>query len=709
MTRATFRVLLAVLTLLAAASPALASKPVPRPDSISVVGHAQEYSLRPNLADAVESAGGFSWSHAVEVADAAFIKLRLTEFDLRPGDVLIVRSSNGRVVEELTGKGPKDARSFWTLSAFGNRLELELQFSKPYDRLPFRISKAMVGDAEMLESMVGAPPTKSICSPADFEDVVCYEADQAKWDNIYASVGVMNVGGNANLWCSGSNISASGHILTNYHCVPDFAPCSNAEFVFKYYRTGCNDGSPITADWVGFRCDETLVQSPFISCDQGLNDLDFSLNTVIGDPSSTFGFVEVDPTPLTSGEAIYIVQHPDGRPHEITHGSGADVVVDGTVLRYYNTLDTEGGSSGSPIYRESDDQLVGLHHCGGCSSAGVGNRGMLISDIYPHIQEYLCSQSLELTPVTIDDPVEVTGNGDAVLDPGETWSFVPRLRNRACSAVAGSVEADISIHPDSVGVTLVDAMTTFGDIAAGAVADGSAVRFTIDPAAPCGDEVVLGLTQVVGTGGPFTDVPEMLRVATGSVPEVPLTFHDFAVGMPGGWSIVDGGTGSGDAATWTEANPGNRNLLTPPFMIADSDALGSGFDMDEEMLTTTYDLSGYLSAFVQFEHNFRYWSGGGAEKADVDVRSSATGGSWVNLERYEGATTSGQVTLDLTPYIAADVQLRFHYYDATYDYWWAIDDLYVIGVETPQCSSTTQIFSDDFESGNLSSWTMTVP
>ena len=93
-----------------------------------------------------------------------------------------------------------------------------------------------------------------------------------------------------------------------------------------------------------------MIDSPSGPCDPTLAALDFSLHSVIGDPASTFGFVNVDPTPITSGEDIYIVQHPAGRPHEITHGGGANVVVDGTTFRYYDTLDTEGGSSGSPIF-----------------------------------------------------------------------------------------------------------------------------------------------------------------------------------------------------------------------------------------------------------------------------------------------------------------------------------------------------------------------
>jgi hypothetical protein len=127
-----------------------------------------------------------------------------------------------------------------------------------------------------------------------------------------------------------------------------------------------------------------LARSPIGSCNATPSTLDFTLCSVQGDPASTYGWVTPDPNPVTNGEGVYIVQHPDGRPHEITHGAGADVFVSGVNLYYDETLDTQGGSSGSPVFRESDDKLIGLHHCGGCP-----NSGMMMSAIYPLIEPFL--------------------------------------------------------------------------------------------------------------------------------------------------------------------------------------------------------------------------------------------------------------------------------------------------------------------------------
>lgn len=377
--------LLPILSLLAlVATPAFAQAPDLAPP---VVGQSRPMTIVPDLGAAASDGKAMVWTQVVEVPGAGFLKVHFADFDLRPGDSLTVRSHTGRVIEELRGQGPKDRGTFWGLSGQGERITLELRFQQGYEKAPFRIDEVMVGDAGIFGAPLGGGQ-ESICAPPDFEDVVCYDSEPGKWDNVFASVGVMTAGGGVSLWCSGTNLLGN-RILTNDHCVSSQASCNNVEFVFRYYRTGCNDGSPPTGDWVAFRCDELLVRSPAGPCDPTLSALDFSLFSVTGDPEATFGSVEPDPTPLTDGERIYIVQHPSGRPHEIAHGDGGNVDVDGTTLRYYDTLDTEGGSSGSPIFRDSDDLLVGLHHCGGCSTPGIGNRGMLMSDIYPLIEPFL--------------------------------------------------------------------------------------------------------------------------------------------------------------------------------------------------------------------------------------------------------------------------------------------------------------------------------
>jgi V8-like Glu-specific endopeptidase len=683
------------LLLLSLSSTALAGDKKPlgieAEPSQPIIGLAQNWEVIPDLDDVVSSTEGSFWVHLLYSRDASFLKAHLVNLNLKPGDVLTLRSRTGRVIEELTGRGPKNKGSFWTLSAFGEEMVLEFSHRHDYDVPPFKIDQVMVGNPGMFAPQL---EPESICSPGDFEDVICYQSDPGKWANIFASAGVLFLGGDPNnffSWiCSASNVSPQNYLLTNDHCIATQAECDNAEFIFKFYNTGCNNGSPPTTDWVSFRCNSIVANSPFISCDQGLNDLDFSLCTVIGDPASTYGFVTPDPTPLTDGEAIYIVQHPQGRPHEITHGSGADVDVDGTVLRYYNTLDTEGGSSGSPLYRESDDKLIGLHHCGGCSTPGVGNRGMLMSDIYPHISPFLCSPAVDLVSAGIINLTEVSGNGDSVLDPGETWEYTPRVTNVACSTDALSVAADVQIGTGSENLTILTASVSFGTVPAGqTVSSSGPVQFQIDAAATCGGNVVLDLVNWSSSnGGPFPDSPDNFSSQIGGQLFTTVYMEDFSGGL-GSWSIVNGGTGTGPAETWTTANPGARTLpLTGAFAIVDSDEHGTGLTMNEGLTSPMVDTSGYSQVTLQFTHDFNWFNGSRDEQCDVDVRSGATAG-WVTVANYSGVSTSGTVEIDVTAQAAGqtDFEFRFHYHNAEFEWWWAIDDIFVLGSNGFSCSS----------------------
>jgi len=701
-----------VLLAAGAAAAAAGGKPVPpRRPELPVVGDARQVEVVPDLERAVRSGGRARWTRVVELSGAAFVKPHFSLLALAPGDQLVVRSASGRVIERLTGRGPKDRGTFWGLSAPGERLLLELEFDsgRVYDAPPFVIDRVIAGRPGGLASV------QTVCLPPDFEDAICYQGDPDRWANIQASAGVMVFGGdpNALLFCSGANVSPLGYVLTNQHCILDQADCDNVEFVFGFRRVECGTGAPPSQDWQGYRCDEVVAQSPFEACEADPDSLDFTLASVVGDPTSTYGAATPDPTPLTSGEEVYIVQHPLGRPQEITHGGGTDLVVDGHTVRYYGTLDTEPGSSGSPIFRAADHLLAGLHHCGVCDEP-QGNRGMLMSEIHPLIESFLCSQTLTLAPASPVGVEEVSGNGNPVIEPGETWRFVPRVRNLACLDDALDVSAEVALNPaSSPEVGLPARAVEFGDIPAQQVGEAAApVVFTVGESAGCGGSVVLDLIDVSASGGPFPDVPEVLSASLGELVRTTLLAEHFGAGIPSSWTVMDGGTGTGPAATWTTQNPGERTtrLSTPPFAICDSDELGINQMMDEQLISPPVDASGFSGLEISFHHDFNWYELGLDEKGDVDVRSSATGGVWTNVLRFEDHDDAGLETADVGALGAGagDFQLRFHYHDARFEWWWAVDSIAVLGNNGYVCE-TIPVFRDGFESGDTSAWSGSVP
>ncbi|MHC4618911.1 MAG: C10 family peptidase [Planctomycetota bacterium] len=196
-----------------------------------------------------------------------------------------------------------------------------------------------------------------------------------------------------------------------------------------------------------------------------------------------------------------------------------------------------------------------------------------------------------------------------------------------------------------------------------------------------GSKVVIGVYQDAddGTGKAATSRDSTTLAAQ----ETSIYTTNFTGGLPAGWSRVDGGELTGDCWTWT--NPGGRSNAnwTGTFMIADSDWFGYGI-LDEQLITHNIDCSNYISVTLKFNHYFRYSFYNLDETCDVDVR--VNGGTWQNLARYRGADASGLVALDLSAYADGqpNVQVRWHYYNAYYEYWWGIDDVQLTGVQVAE-------------------------
>lgn len=179
-------------------------------------------------------------------------------------------------------------------------------------------------------------------------------------------------------------------VLTNHHVIaplldPDAAGIEDTicRFDFKTLK----DGRTITAG-VEYHLDAIdwhVASSPLSAHDDerepksGLptdDELDFAivrLDERAGDHSvgakqaipgaATRGFIRIPAAPaaIVDGQPLVALQHPEGRPLEIAWGTSRRLNGNGTRLEHL--IDTEGGSSGSPIF-DLEWNLVALHHAG---------------------------------------------------------------------------------------------------------------------------------------------------------------------------------------------------------------------------------------------------------------------------------------------------------------------------------------------------------
>jgi subtilisin-like proprotein convertase family protein len=287
------------------------------------------------------------------------------------------------------------------------------------------------------------------------------------------------------------------------------------------------------------------------------------------------------------------------------------------------------------------------------------------------------------------------GNADAIWDPGERVQFKVRVNNDGTNTLTG---VTATVTPTTPGVGMVDAVTDFPDIPVGASADSLTPHVTaaLPSSLACGSNVAFNLS-IQSSQGTWTGSFTQAVGATSSGSGTALN-ESFASGIPGTWSVVDGGVGGGAAATWTTANPGLRTLIAPivaPAAIVDSDNAGNTASQNEELITPVMNLSTATAVTLEFDQYFRWYVNGQVELGDVDVRSSATGNAWINVFRNQGASSPNpdHKTLNITAQAAgaANVQVRFHYYQAAFEWYWMIDNVKVTYTAPGGCQQHTCI------------------
>lgn len=167
---------------------------------------------------------------------------------------------------------------------------------------------------------------------------------------------------------SGFLVATRNFIMTNNHVLatPGEAAESVAEFGLEHGETGIK---------------VALEPRRFFVTDQRL---DFTIVACDGAALSEITPIPLlrNPSTVTRGEKVNIVQHPRGRPKEVALHNN-DVVRVKDIVVHYRT-DTEPGSSGSPVFNNSWD-LVALHHAGWTRFGETTNEGVRIAAIVAHL------------------------------------------------------------------------------------------------------------------------------------------------------------------------------------------------------------------------------------------------------------------------------------------------------------------------------------
>jgi lysyl endopeptidase len=342
----------------------------PTPDTRQPVGTVEQVDTRLGYLDQEQS-------RTFHYPGAEYVKVHLRQLLLLPGDYLTVTDATGEEVhryeaDSLLGLGE---RGMWTTSVTGDTAVVTLHrvveaAPAGLDRLGAVIDQVARGfqPDEPVPVTTPAPAPESICGRDDSRDAACY---RSSYPTVYRSTKpVARLLINGTELCTAFRVSASNRLLTNHHCLPDDWSAYGAEVWFNYQCVEC-DG------WAVYRPTKVYVDR-IIDSDRTLDYTLFSVDDFAA--VERFGYLELADRPVSSGEEIYIPQHPRGLPTQVamTEARGracaivnpsADGYGERTDVTYY--CDTDGGSSGSPVLSRRTHQVVALHHFGGCPNAGV--------------------------------------------------------------------------------------------------------------------------------------------------------------------------------------------------------------------------------------------------------------------------------------------------------------------------------------------------
>jgi subtilisin-like proprotein convertase family protein len=287
-----------------------------------------------------------------------------------------------------------------------------------------------------------------------------------------------------------------------------------------------------------------------------------------------------------------------------------------------------------------------------------------------------------------------TGAGDAngLWDAGELVQFSVTIDNDGNETLTGVM---VQVVPQTAGVVMVVGMADYPDIDMGHSSVSPEPHFVakLPSGASCGDPLLFDVAIFTNEGAWSGAIAEQMGdYSSGN--GTALT-EDFDNGIPPDWTIVDY---LDDGITWYADDPtdpggcGNTDPAAPMaggWAQVDSDCAGAAVKLNERLITPPVDLATALTVTLEFDHWFREDSGNLDEQGVLEVRSSLTGGEWVHVATWQGASSANpeHESFDLTAQAAGagDLEVRWSYLNALDEWTWSLDNVVVRFTEPPGC------------------------
>jgi len=256
---------------------------------------------------------------------------------------LTIKNSRGNVVVRYTAE-TLPSSEFWTPLIIGQRALIQIRATDVPQAMSFKLDKVAYQTA--------GGSWVSIIDDPEFEEIVKYNDDQ--YITLVArSIAKLSFFDNGFDSCTGFMIDRN-QIMTNHHCVATKEVCETTMAIFGFQKDE-HDNVQIGKQYA---C-EKVVKADY--------DHDYSVLELRDSPGDEWGSLEFTTSPVANMQDIYIIQHADGKPKQIskTNCRVLDIKVAGRAADtdFTHECDTLGGSSGSPVMT-MDHKVTGLHHFG---------------------------------------------------------------------------------------------------------------------------------------------------------------------------------------------------------------------------------------------------------------------------------------------------------------------------------------------------------
>jgi uncharacterized repeat protein (TIGR01451 family) len=424
-----------------------------------------------------------------------------------------------------------------------------------------------------------------------------------------------------------------------------------------------------------------------------------SVLTVTDDDTVLDVDVRLNITHTYDGDLDIFLIGPDSTRVELTSDNGGtgENFVD-TIFDDEATTPITGGSAPFTGSFQPEGSLAALD---GQSAAGTwtlevtddagADQGELVSwDLILTFEAQQCGPVAELLSHQYETDACSTGSaglGNNRWEVGEQIEFSLTVKNDGTDPVTDAV---VLVTPITAGIVMLDDTATVGDLDPGISANTQAPHLIaqLTDTLLCGQTVDFQVDMISNEGSWPATFQQMIGEVVAERSGVTLS-EDFATGIPATWTVIDRSRNNRppDGFTWyadsagDPAGCGSPNPAAPlagQWAAIDSSCTGGGDKMDEDLITPVLDFVDDPIVTLEFDHWFEADTG---EIADVDVRSSLTGGAWVNVARFTGASTTNpqHEIIDISAQAgdAPDVEIRWHYYDAQAELYWYVDNVVV--------------------------------